>query len=60
MADGRVGTGELDPMADIERSVDEVLPEGAPDPGYGVDPEGPRTYLDSEQVEPPPTKGDLP
>jgi hypothetical protein len=63
---GSSGVDELDPMEAVERSVDEaferapVHPDGTPDgiPGpHGGTPR-PMGFVDSEETEPPPTRGD--
>jgi hypothetical protein len=71
MSDGSPGVGELDPMAAVERDVDEafatVTPGPVPNPPMGVAPNdgvmppadhGPMGFVDSEETEPPPTRGD--
>jgi hypothetical protein len=60
---GSAGVGELDPMEDLKRSVDEAVgPDGAPiaiPDGYtSGNPEADGSYLDSERNDPPPSPGD--
>ena len=61
MADGGTGVGELDPMEDLKRSVDDAVgPDGAPINPYvpTTDPGADGSYLDSERNDPPLTPGD--